>query len=147
MQEVFISYHEESSGRLARQIVEALERENISCFFAPRDTKSGPWIESLLKALNECRIFLVILDEQSNCPRGYVFNEMMEAFILNAEKGFPLLVPFKVGNFSLSPVWRFLLRPFHILEGGEGDSLENTNISELITKISADLDGKPLKRS
>ena len=131
MADVFISYHEHSAGTLARRIVGALEHEHISCFFAPRDTKPGSFVNSLLEALEQCKIFLLILDEGSN-RFGYTYIETVEAFTLYADRSFPILVPFKVGNFKIFRNLHFYLRPFHILNGGDGNSPDMPNISELI---------------
>ena len=37
---VFISYHHDSSAQLVEHIVQALEREGIECWYAPRDVTS-----------------------------------------------------------------------------------------------------------
>ena len=132
--DVFISYHvSESSTPFVRSLVEKLEQTGISCWYAPRNVKTGEFVGSILEALEYCRIFLVILDEGSN-GFGYVYNETVEAYNLYKEKGHPVLLPFRVGKLQLFRNLRFYLRPFHIIDGG--NSFETAVTEELIAKIT-----------
>ena len=79
MADVFISYHMESAGKLARKIADKLETIGISCWYANRDMLPGQFVESIMDAINQCKIFLLILNEEANHSK-YVFNELSNAY-------------------------------------------------------------------
>ena len=65
MADVFISYHMESAGETAGRISETLERDGISCWYAGRDTTLRPFEPQIVRAIHDCRVFLLILNQQS----------------------------------------------------------------------------------
>ena len=136
--DVFISYHvSEGSTPFVRNLANTLENVGIFCWYAPRDTKVGTFVDSILDALEKCKIFLLLLDEGANAP-GYVYNETVEAYHFYKQEKHPIIIPFQVGKFQLFRGLNFYLRPFHIIDGG--NSFETAVTEELIAKVSEALD-------
>lgn len=138
MADVFISYHMESAGKLARKIADKLETIGISCWYANRDMLPGQFVESIMDAINQCKIFLLILNEEANHSK-YVFNELSNAY-RRFEDGI-IILPFKVGSFSVSDRIQFFLTTLQTINGG--DSLEGANTEKLIQEIANVLGKKP----
>jgi len=63
---VFIS-HSNTDSDIAENLVSILEKEQISCWIAPRDISPGDsWAESIANGIHECKILILLLSEQSN---------------------------------------------------------------------------------
>ena len=72
--DVFISYHTDSAGDQVRKIAAALEGAGISCWYAPRDCGAN-YAGSIVEAIRACRVYLLILNEQSNLS-AHILNEI-----------------------------------------------------------------------
>jgi hypothetical protein len=67
--DVFISY-QSSDKECADRVCEALERQNISCWIAPRDIPIGAeWAAAIVEGLQRCHCFVVILSSHSTNAR------------------------------------------------------------------------------
>jgi TIR domain len=67
--DVFISY-QSSDKECADRVCEALERQNISCWIAPRDIPIGAeWAAAIVEGLQRCHSFVVILSSHSTSAR------------------------------------------------------------------------------
>ncbi len=67
--DVFISY-QSSDKEYADRVCEALERQNISCWIAPRDIPIGAeWAAAIVEGLQRCHCFVVILSSHSSNAR------------------------------------------------------------------------------
>jgi hypothetical protein len=67
--DVFISY-QSSDKECADRVCEALERQNISCWIAPRDIPIGSeWAAAIVEGLQRCHSFVVILSSHSSNAR------------------------------------------------------------------------------
>ena len=67
--EVFISYCSQDATA-AEEVREALESRGIACWIAPRDIVGGQtWAASIVGAIEECRILLVIVSGHANKSR------------------------------------------------------------------------------
>ena len=75
MADVFISYDENSAGDIVRQISETLERGGISCWYAGRDMEKGELRGVVTEAIEDCRIFLLLLNENA-LKSAYVQSEI-----------------------------------------------------------------------
>lgn len=140
MADAFISYHASpETSALVRDIADELESIGVSCWYAPRNVTPGAFVPSILRAIDCCKVFLLILDEGANSSK-YVLRETLEAF--NREKQ-PQIIPFKLGTFPVARELNFYLRPIHIFYGGV--SVETAQTEELILKISALFDKVPTK--
>ena len=134
MADVFISYHMKSAGELAQQIADALETVGISCWYANRDMIPGQFVKSIMDAINQCKIFLLILNEEANQSK-YVFNELSNAY-RRFEDGI-IILPFKVGDFQVSDNVQFFLTTLHTINGG--DSMKTVRTEELTQKVAESL--------
>lgn len=64
--EVFIS-HSTKDKSTADLVVSGLESKGIQCWIAPRDIQPGtPYPEAIIKALNTCRVMVVIFSKAAN---------------------------------------------------------------------------------
>ena len=75
MADVFISYDENSAGDIVRQISETLEKDGISCWYAGRDMKKDALRGVTTKAIRDCRVFLLVLNENA-LKSAYVQSEI-----------------------------------------------------------------------
>jgi hypothetical protein len=67
--DVFISY-QSSDKECADRVCEALERQNVSCWIAPRDIPIGAeWAAAIVEGLQRCNAFVVILSSHSTSAR------------------------------------------------------------------------------
>ncbi|MBQ6897055.1 MAG: TIR domain-containing protein [Oscillospiraceae bacterium] len=130
--EVFISYHTSSCAEKVKQIVSALEASGISCWYAPRDVE-GKYASSIVKAINECKVFLIILNEGANMSE-HVMNEIECAFSRFSRHEDITLLPFRVDKFDMNMDIMYYLSRIHIMDGGIPP--EVLKIKELINRIS-----------
>ena len=79
MADVFISYDEDSAESVARQIAETLEADGISCWYVGRDMEKGALRGVITEAIEDCRVFLLILNEKA-IKSAYVQTETALAF-------------------------------------------------------------------
>ena len=92
--DVFISYqHEEQS--IVLKIVDTLEKNGISCWYAPRNIISGSYAKSICDGIGKCKVFLLVLSEGSS-NSTHVLNEVEMAY-KRLDKGI-IMIPFKITN-------------------------------------------------
>lgn len=90
--DVFISYQHESEN-IVIKLVDALEKNGIKCWYAPRNIISGSYAKSICEGIEKCKVFLLVLsDEASNSQ--HVLNEVELAY-KRLGKGI-ILMPFKI---------------------------------------------------
>lgn len=103
MKQIFVSYNT-TDQKIAYDIVEFLEKNDISCFIAPRDVEAGKAYASILmKALEECNLVLLIASEAINTSE-HVLNEV--DVIVEKKK---TLLPVFIEDFKLSDDYRYYL--------------------------------------
>ncbi len=67
--DVFVSYSSKNT-QVSETLVSGLEKRGIRCWIAPRDVLPGtPYGESIINAIQGCRVFVLILSEASNQSR------------------------------------------------------------------------------
>lgn len=129
--EVFISHHSDSTGEIVRKICTALESAGVSCWYAPRDC--GPsYAASIVQAIRECRVFLLILNKHSNISQ-HVLNEINCAFDRFKNGEDIVLLPYRVDDCTLSDDIYYYLGRIHIMNGSLPP--EVTRIQELMDRI------------
>lgn len=137
--EVFISYHTNSSADAVRNICSALEGVGVTCWYAPRDV-FGNYAQSIVQAIRNCKVFLLLLNEHSGLS-PHVMNELNCAFDrLKEDKDFVLL-PFRIGECSLSDDMYYYIGRIHIMDGSIPP--EMARIRELVDRVCLLLDKKP----
>ena len=104
MADVFISYHEKSSGDIAKQIAEALNDVGVSCWYAEKDMPTGADFARVIpEEINRCKIFLLILDDGATQSR-HVESELGLAF-----GGDRTVMPYQVEQCALPGWMRYYL--------------------------------------
>ena len=141
MADVFISYHKNSAYALALQVCAALEKEGIVCWYAPRDEKPGrPYMDSIIEAIEECKIFLLILNQGANQSRA-VFREVHTAYE-NEDNGV-IILPFWAERCELRKALRFILSPLQSVDSHCPPNEED--VRELVKQIALLLGKEPPK--
>ena len=108
--DVFISYSSKNKN-VADAIVAEFESSGIKCWYAPRDIMPGEeWVTAITKALEDCKLQVLIYTEDSNTSRQ-VMNEVAMAF--NAGK---TIVPFRLSEEKMSSEFEYYLTRVHWLD-------------------------------
>ncbi|MBR3569229.1 MAG: toll/interleukin-1 receptor domain-containing protein [Oscillibacter sp.] len=141
MADVFISYHEDSTGeksagQLVPKIADALESVGISCWYAQRDLSFGTFASAITREIDTCKIFLLVLNKESN-KSAYVESEVHLAFDrmhLDRQHNIQSMLPvlFRVDNCALSDSMRFYTGIFQITDG---TFLDSQRIGKLVKRI------------
>ena len=110
MKSVFIS-HSSSDKELVEAVVDALERDGISVWVAPRDIPAGSnYGASIVKGIRECSVLLLIFSKDSNKSTA-VFREVQKAYEEKKE-----IIPLRVDDVSISDDLGFYLSGLHWLD-------------------------------
>ena len=111
--DVFISYSSQDE-KTANAICTTLESMNIRCWVAPRDIPPGAeWAETIVDAINESRIFVLVLSSSSN-NSPQVKREVERA----ASKGIPI-IPIRIDNVTPSKEMELFVAPSYWLDASE----------------------------
>jgi TRAP-type C4-dicarboxylate transport system substrate-binding protein len=101
--DVFISYASPDRA-VAEPICAALESVNIQCWIAPRNVRVGKvWVEAIVDAIDESRIFLLLLSSNSNSS-PQVIREVERAASKNIT-----IVPIKIDVAPMSKGMEFFI--------------------------------------
>jgi formylglycine-generating enzyme required for sulfatase activity len=144
--DVFVSYSSKDKS-VADTIVASLEKNNIRCWYAPRDVPPGKdWAKQIAGAVNDASIFLLIFSENANKSQR-VLDELNLA--INKEI---IILPFRIEKLNpvgamelhlstrhwldaFDPSWKYHLEKLNtsivaILEGGDKELPELRKQSE-----------------
>ena len=144
MADVFISYHENSAGKLVRQIADALKKADISCWYAKKDIKTGPFRQDIPQAIISSKIFLLILSKQSIASYevqgecGVAFQRYKEHQNNHQIPKIDILL-FSVDGSPISYTPLYYLSLFQTTNGNPPDE---QHIQQLVKKIADFLDKK-----
>jgi hypothetical protein len=109
--QIFVSYSSQDKPT-ADAVVEALENAYFKCWIAPRDIKpGGKHAEAILDALDECKVFLVVLTESAND------SPQVEMEVDRAASKNKIIVSYKLYEGKLSKSFEYYLGNRHWLEG------------------------------
>lgn len=102
MAEVFISYKSKSSLKLVQDVIcPAIEAAGFQCWYAKRDEKPGAFAGQSKRAIGECRVFLLIL-EQSALHAKHILSETALAF-RRFDNDEPItLLPFRIDECDVT---------------------------------------------
>ena len=139
--DVFISHHSSSSAQVVQKVVPALEAAGVTCWYAPRDCDEQ-FAGSIVGAIRRCRIFLLLLNEQSNTS-AHVLNEINCAFERFKNRENITLLPFRLDNCPLSDDVYYYLGRIHMMDGALPP--EELRIRELVDRVTAILGRQPVK--
>lgn len=103
MKQVFVSYASPDKV-IAHEIVEFLEKVDISCFIAPRDIDGGKaYAKALMEAIDQCDLF-VLVASSAIIASDHVLNEV-EAVVNKKKEILPILVE----DFEMSDEFKYYL--------------------------------------
>ena len=110
MKSVFISHSSKDIAH-ANAVVDALEREGISVWIAPRDIPAGSnYGATITKGIRECAVLVLIFSKESNESHA-VFREVQMAF----EKK-KIIIPLRIEDVPISDDLSFYLSGLHWLD-------------------------------
>lgn len=105
--DVFISYSSKDTA-VAQSVCDLLERQEVTCWIAPRDIAAGfEYAEAIMEAIEGTGALLLIVTEGANTSR-HVKREVERA----ASKGIPI-IPFRTQDVSLSKGLEYFLAGSH----------------------------------
>jgi len=108
--DVFISYSSQDKT-IADAVCATLENRAIRCWIAPRDVPPGePWAASLVKAIQESRLCVLILSHGSNAS-GQVLREVEQA----VDRGIPI-IPLRIEEVEPTNAMRYYIKSLHWLD-------------------------------
>ena len=108
--DVFISYSSKNI-ELADTIVDKLEGNGISCWYAPRNIGPGQeWVSAIDDAIGGCKVFLLLYTAESNASKQ-VANEVALAF--NAGK---MILPYRAADAPMSSEIKYYLTRVHWMD-------------------------------
>ena len=138
MADVFISYHTDSGLATVREIAAALESAGVSCWYADRDVKGGDFAERITQAIDECRIFLLLLNEQSDKSED-VCNEVKLAYDRYKLKEKIEILPYRIADCRPTGGMRYYLTRFVIIDR------KAEEIPVLVSRVSRLLGREPVR--
>lgn len=111
--EVFISYSTKDSA-VAEAVVAAIEGQNISCWYAPRNIAPGSdWADSISKAIQECSMMVLVFSEKANSSQ-----RVMDEINYAIDQGKAIL-PFRIEPYIPTGSLSLHLSSRHWLEAYE----------------------------
>jgi len=111
--EVFISYSVKDK-HAADAICTTLESRRIRCWIAPRDVRPGAWADSIVDAIGESRLLVLVLSSHANAS-SQVIREVERA----VSKGV-IIVPFRIDDVPLSRSMEYFIATVHWLDAFTG---------------------------
>ncbi len=120
--DVFISYSSKDKT-VADAVCATLESRKIRCWIAPRDVPAGkPYAASLVNAISESRVFVLVLSEGSN-ESSHVLREVGEA----VDNGIPV-IPLRIEDVEPSQEMRYYIKSIHWLDAMDPPLERHLNI-------------------
>lgn len=141
---VFISYNISNSDETVRKIVDILERQGVSCFYASRDCEEqtdNDFAIPIVNAIKNCKIFLLMLNENSNRSE-HCFNEIKLAFDRISKQEKIVLVVYRLDHCELSATVDYYCGRAHMMDGTVPP--EVARINELTNRIILRLGKEPI---
>jgi TIR domain len=137
--DVFIS-HSSKDKQIADAVCHHLEQNGIRCWIAPRDIlPGGDWAESIVKAVGESRLMLLIFSSNANDS-----SQINREVNLAADENIPI-VPFRIENVQPTNKLRYYLSTPHWLDALT-PPLEK-HLGQLVQSIKAMLSGESNKNA
>ncbi len=116
---VFIS-HSSANAEKAEAIYQHIEKNGHSCFYAPRDIRTGfPYAEEIMNGIDSSDALVLILSNQSN-ESPHVLREIERAVSLNM----PIIV-YKIEDVTLTKSMEYFLMSHQWLNSTSNDDLNS----------------------
>jgi Tol biopolymer transport system component len=129
--DVFVSYSTKDKV-VADAVVASLEKNNIRCWYAPRDIKpSDDWGRAISTAIENSCVFLLIFSDNSNRSQ-HVLDELNVAISQELT-----ILPFRIENLEPDGAMRLHLSSRHWLDAY--DPSWKSYIKRLVTTVSSNL--------
>ena len=109
MADVFISYHDKTSGDLVSRIAYVLNDHGISCWYAKRDLPvGGDFADYIPSQIEQCKVFLLILDIEAMRSK-HVENELGLAFSRYNKQKNITIIPYRIDDCTFSEWMKYYL--------------------------------------
>ena len=112
--EVFLSYAL-ADGKIARKLCDKLEAVGISVWYATRDSNPGAFAASVAKAIEQCRVFIVIFSEIS-MRSEHILSELEAAFRRLRRHDALCVLPVLVEMENLPDILRYYLTQMQFID-------------------------------
>lgn len=119
--DVFVS-HSHKDKIMAFEIYDYLKRQGLKCFMAPHDMKAGSYSLTLMEAIEQSRVVLVLITEHSNASPA-VHGEVEKAF-----NNHTTLLPVRMDEIAPAKEMELFLRSnhwFNLYPGNPYTHIEN----------------------
>lgn len=141
--DVFISHHTSTCLPVTQAICHSLESSGLRCWYAPRDTDQA-YAASIVSAINQCRIFVLVLNYQSSVSQD-VLNEINLA-VERLRKGEKLIIlPFQISPDMIGDDAKYYIGRIHWIDAVTPPMEQR--IEELKMRILTVLEKAPLPHS
>jgi tetratricopeptide (TPR) repeat protein len=137
--DVFISY-QHSDQALADRACAALERQNISCWMAPRDISPGKaWATCIVEGIQRCHTFVLLLS--SNCVQSKQIARELEL----ADAGSLRIIALRVEDVQPPPDLLYFLANVQWMDGfaAEGSTEQFDTALARLAGVVTTLDAYP----
>lgn len=135
MADVFISYKSESALTLVSDVIcPAIEAAGFACWYAKRDMKPGAYPGQIKRAIGNCRVFLLILENPA-LNEAHIKSETALAYRRLVRHEPMTLLPFRVDECDVQEDddLDYYLISQQVLDGSPPDS---GRVQELVDRIS-----------
>lgn len=134
MPEVFISFSSVDKTA-ANEVCEALERNEISCWIAPRNIGVGSYASAIIKGIEECKLVVLVFSSHSNK------SPQVEREIERAVSKGKTIYPLRIENVAPSPELELFISAEQWMDAFEpplSDHLDKfcENVSSLLRNVS-----------
>ena len=127
MRDVFISYSNKNK-KYTKLISDHLEKQGITCWYAPRDIVAGtPWASAIVSAIKSAKFFVLVYSEESNKSV-----QVLREVSLAADKG-RYIIPFRIDDTPIEGDMEYYLQSLHWMDAYACP--EEEAVEELASKI------------
>lgn len=147
--EVYIC-HSGTSTAIVQAIAYHLEDQGINCWYAPRNLNGVDYIDSIMGAINACRLFLIILDDAAN-ESSYMMKELYFATKRERKGENIIILPVRIDDSPLSSRFSYHLAVYHFFQFA-ASTLDRdffnlvTNVKRLLREQDDKIKGETAKR-
>ena len=131
-EDVFISYHRATAREIVQQIVGALGEKDISYWYDEEGVDAGHYAGKIVRAIDQCRVFLLILDRGSNGSKD-VLSEVALAYERMKKGGDITISPIVVDDCKMSDDLRYYLAGLDRIDLGHAPDMDE--IRHLVERV------------
>jgi len=135
MVDVFISHHTNTSLHIVEKIVSQLEKRDVKCWYAPRNTE-GDYAGSIVRAVKQCRVFVLVLNKDAS-ESPHVLNELNLVTQRLVKKELVDVIPFHTADEEISDEANYYIGRMNWIDATVPPM--GARIDELVRKITFSL--------